>query len=393
MRILHLIATLDPAAGGPSESVRVLMGFGMIGYSGEAVTLDDPNAPFLKELDFKVHALGPVSTKYSFSLKLVKWLRENYHRFDGIVVNGLWGFPGLAALLAVGGKKPYMVFSHGMLDPYFKHNFPLKHMKKWIYWVLAEYWVLRFAYKVLFTTREEAELARQSFWLHRWNGYVVPYGSSRSNRDPAELKEAFYARVPEMRHRRFMLYLGRIHRKKGCDLLIYAFIKHALVDPGLHLLMAGPDQQGWADELKRMVAVAGLADRVHWPGMVKGEAKWGAFHASEVFILPSHQENFGIAVAEALSCGRAVLLADKVNIAPQIAADGAGLMRPDTQDGTNELIYEWMRMPASRRAAMEQQALATFEARYDMEQNAATIVRLFGTFKEEHALPSAVEKL
>jgi glycosyltransferase involved in cell wall biosynthesis len=368
------------------------MGFGMIGYSGEAVTLDDPSAPFLKELNFKVHALGPVATKYSFSIKLLKWLRANYHRFDGIVINGLWGFPGLAALLAVGHKKPYMVFSHGMLDPYFKHNFPLKHMKKWIYWVLAEYWVLRFAYKVLFTTREEAELARQSFWLHRWNGYVVPYGSSRSVGEPAALRDAFYARVPAMRDRRFMLYLGRIHRKKGCDLLIHAFIKYAHLDPGLHLLMAGPDQQGWAEELQQIVARAGLADRVHWPGMIKGDAKWGAFYASEVFILPSHQENFGIAVAEALSCGRAVLLADKVNIAPQIAADGAGLMQPDTQEGTDALMRDWMQMPAEHRAAMEQQALATFEIRYDMEQNAATIISLFGTFNADHSLAPNTER-
>jgi glycosyltransferase involved in cell wall biosynthesis len=72
--------------------------------------------------------------------------------------------------------------------------------------------------------------------------------------------------------------------------------------------------------------------------MLKGDVKWGAFYASEAFALPSHQENFGIAVAEALACGKPALLADKVNIAPQIAADGAGLMQPDTQEGTDELL-------------------------------------------------------
>ncbi len=393
MRILHLISTLDPAAGGPSESVRVLMGFGMIGYSGEAVTLDPPDAPFLKDLTFPVHALGPVSTRYAFSLSLLKWLRENYHRFDGIVVNGLWGFQGLAALLSVAGKKPYMVFSHGMLDPYFKRAFPLKHLKKWIYWILAEYWVLRFAYKVLFTTREESELAKQSFWLHRWNGYVVPYGSSRPPGDPELLKEAFYQRVPKLRGKRFMLFLGRIHRKKGCDMLIQSFGKYAALDPGLHLVMAGPDEQGWVAQLEEVVARAGLSERVHWPGMVKGEAKWGAFYASEVFILPSHQENFGIAVAEALSCGRAVLLADKVNIAPQISIDGAGLMQVDDQEGTDALIRSWIETPPEKRAAMERQATITFRERYDMEQNAATILRLFGTFNANHPLPEKVEKV
>jgi glycosyltransferase involved in cell wall biosynthesis len=377
MRILHIIATLDPASGGPSESVRTLMTFGAIGYTGEVVTLDDPNEPYLKGLPFPVHAMGPVSMTYSFSPKLHRWLKANYHRFDGVVVNGLWNYCGLVAWMVLRGKKPYMVFSHGMLDPYFKRSFPLKHTKKWVYWVLAEYWILRRAYRVLFTTVEESELAKESFWLHRWNGYVVPYGCSRPPTDAETMREAFYERMPEMRDKRFMLYLGRIHRKKGCDLLIHAFGKYASRDPELHLVMAGPDQQGWSAELKHMVAQDGLTDRVHWPGMVKGDAKWGAFYACEVFILPSHQENFGIAVAEALACGKAALLADKVNIAPQIAKDGCGLMESDDQAGTDALVSQWIAMPAEERAAMERQALVTFRARYDMQENAATIIRLF----------------
>ncbi len=377
MRILHIIATLDPASGGPAESVRSLMAFSVIGYSGEVVTLDDPNAQFLQGLPFPVHALGPVGTTYAFSPALYRWLKANYQRFDGVVVNGLWNFCGFVAWRVLSGRKPYMVFSHGMLDPWFKRTFPLKHMKKWVYWVLVEYWVLRRAYRVLFTTRQESDLAKQSFWLHRWNGYVVPYGCSRPPAEEGVLRKAFFERVPEMQGKRFMLYLGRIHRKKGCDLLVNSFSKYAALDKDLHLLMAGPDQQGWSAQLQQVVATNRLSDRVHWPGMIKGDAKWGAFYASEVFILPSHQENFGIAVAEALACGRAVLLADKVNIAPQIAADRAGLMELDNQDGTDALVKGWIMMPAEERQAMERQALATFNRRYDMEANATTIIRLF----------------
>ncbi len=378
MRILHVIATLDPKAGGPAESVRSLMAFDLLGYTGEAVTLDDPEAPFLKALDFPVHALGPVQRTYGYTPKLQRWLRENYQRFDGVVVNGLWNVCGMATWLALRGKKPYMVFSHGMLDPYFKRAYPLKHFKKWIYWILVEYWVLRRAYRVLFTTKEESELARQSFWLHRWRGYVVPYGSSRPPKSREELLDAYFCAHPEMRGIRFMLFLGRIHRKKGCDMLMNSFSKYAALDPGLHLVMAGPDQQGWVAELKLQMEGAGLGDRVHWPGMLNGDVKWGAFYACEVFILPSHQENFGIAVAEALACGRAALLADKVNIAPQIAEDGAGLMRVDDQAGTDALVHDWITMTPEVRSRMEEQALITFHERYDMEQNAITILRLFG---------------
>ena len=377
MHLLHIIGTLDPAAGGPSESVRVLLSFGPAGYTGEVVTLDDPRDAFLEDIPFPVHALGPNRTTYAFSPALYRWLRENRDRFDGVIVNGLWMWCGLAAWLALHGRKPYVVFSHGMLDPYFKRTFPLKHAKKWLYWVLAEFWVLRGAYRVLFTTKEESRLAEQSFWLHSWKGFVVPYGARRPPKDPDSLRQAFYAHLPELQGKRLMLFLGRIHQKKGCDLLIRAFVTHAALDPGLHLVMAGPDQQGWSAELQRLVQTAGLGERVHWPGMLTGDVKWGAFYASEVFILPSHQENFGIAVAEALACGCPVLLADKVNIAPEISADGAGLMEPDTQEGTDRLVAGWMRMPDADRRSMSAQALTTYENRYDMRKNAVTIVKLF----------------
>jgi glycosyltransferase involved in cell wall biosynthesis len=380
MKILHIIGTLDPAAGGPSESVRVLMTYESIGYTGEVVTLDDPKAPFLSGFPFPVHALGPGLLKFGYTSRLMPWLRANRNRFDGVVVNGLWGYPGLAAWRSLRRRKPYVVFTHGMLDPYFKHAFPLKHLKKWIYWLLAEYWVLRDAYRVLFTTVEEAKLAQQSFWLHRWNGYVVPYGASRpQGASPAVQQEEFFGRCPEVRGRRFFLFLGRIHRKKGCDMLIDAFCKLAHEDPELHLVMAGPDQQGWVAKLRAVAEEAGVGERVHWPGMLKGDAKWGAFFASEAFILPSHQENFGIAVAEALACGKPVLLADKVNIAENIARQGAGLMEHDTPAGTEDLIRKWIGMSVDDRQKMAARAMVCFDENYDMKRNAEAIIRLFET--------------
>ena len=379
MRILHIIGTLNPAAGGPTESVRVLLSYGPIGYTGEVVTLDDPSAPYLSEIPFPVHALGPTRTTYGFNSKLLPWLMANRHRFDGVVVNGLWQYCGFAAWRALSGNTPYVVFTHGMLDPYFKYAFPLKHVKKWLYWVPAEYWVLRDAYRVLFTSKAEKRLAEQSFWMHRWNPYVVPYGASGPTGDSKAQKESFFALCPAVRDKRYLLFLGRIHRKKGCDLLIDAFAKVAADDPDLDLVMAGPDQQNWSDKLKRTAERAGIGQRVHWPGMVTGDAKWGAFFGAEAFILPSHQENFGIAVAEALACGKPVLLADKVNIAEDIAQDGAGLMELDTAAGTLRLLQGWISMSVQERQEMAVRAYQCFHRRYDMRENAKAIIRLFET--------------
>jgi glycosyltransferase involved in cell wall biosynthesis len=377
MRILHVIRTLNPAAGGPSEIVRVLVEYKPKDSDVEVLTLDDPSAPFVLDAGFTVHALGPVRTTYGHSGKLLSWLKANRNRFDGVVVHGLWQSCGIAVRRSMKGHVPYTVFPHGMLDPYFRHAYPMKHGKKWLYWIAAEYWVLRGAMLVLFTCDAERDLAKQSFWPHRWNPWVVPFGTIPPTGDAQLQQEAFYGIAPTLRGKRFLLFLGRIHPKKGCDLLIEAFVKLAASDPQLHLVMAGPDPQNRRADLELTAISAGVAERVHWPGMLQGDAKWGAFYASEAFVLSSHQENFGIAVAEAMACARPVLLSDKVNIAAEIAADGAGLMEVDTAEGTERLLARWIALPEADRAAMGECAIECFHRRYDLRENAKAIVEIF----------------
>jgi hypothetical protein len=108
----------------------------------------------------------------------------------------------------------------------------------------------------------------------------------------------------------------------------------AAAHPDLDLVMAGPDEEGCGPNWRRRRSAWGSEARVHWTGMLEGDSKWGAFHAAEAFVLPSHQENFGVAVVEALACGLPVLISDKVNIWPDIAPmpKGPALLNPDTAD-------------------------------------------------------------
>ncbi len=379
MRILHIVGSIDPAAGGPTEVIRMLIRYAPEGYTAELATLNDPAEPFLKDLLFPVHALGSARKSW-YSPKLLPWLEANRHRFDGIMVHGLWEYTGLAARRAFAGKLPYVVFPHGMLDPWFKRTFPNKHRKKWLYWLTAEYWVLRGAHRVLFTTALERDLAAQSFWLQRWQPMVVPLGTEPPPASRETLLRAFAERCPELAGKRFLLFLGRLHPKKGCDLLTRAFASVAAHDPGLHLVMAGPDPSDWGSTLRAELNTAGLADRVHWPGMLRGEAKWGAFAASEAFILPSHQENFGIAAVEALASSKPVLLAHPVNIAPDVERAGCALVEDDTLDGTRRLLERWIATSPPERDAMGERALATFQQLYDMRRNTEAILRVFETY-------------
>ena len=376
MRILHIVGTVSPQAGGPTEVIRMLVRYAPAGYASELATLDDPAAEFLSDFPFPVHAFGSARRRW-FRPRLITWLRENRHRFDRVIVHGLWEFSGLAAMIAVSGRVPYVVFTHGALDPYFKRDSRVKRLKKWVYWLAAQYWVLRRADRVLFTTRAEEELAQRSFWPRRWRAAVVPLGSAPPPGDTPALVEAFERACPGVAGRRFLLFLGRIHQKKGCDLLVRAFAEHCSEHAELHLVMAGPDPVGWREPLQRVAAERGCEDRVHWPGMLSGAAKWGAFAACDAFILPSHQENFGIAVAEALASGRPVLLTHPVNIAEELSADGCALVEPDTQEGVSRLLARWVALTFGERETMAARARESFMRRYDMRRNAEAVLRVF----------------
>ena len=378
LRILHVIYSLSLKHGGPPEGLRQLAdGYLQEGIHLEVASLDDPEEAFLRELQFKVHAFGPVKSVYGYSPRMFRWLQEHVDDYDAVVINGIWQYNSFAAWRVARNKLPYAVFIHGALDPWFKKRYPLKHLKKVLYWRFFQYPVLRDALAVLFTTQAERDQALLSFRLNRWNGVVVPYGTNRPGGDPTLQKDVFFSTCPEVRNHRFLLFMGRIHEKKGCDLLIEAFSRLSFTNHDLHLVMAGPDQVGWKTTLAKQAEKLEVGDRIHWPGLLQKDAKWGAYYASEAFILPSHQENFGIAVAEALACGKPVLISNKVNIWQDVIADGAGIVAEDTANGTHELLTKWLELSENQRIKMAERAAECFSARYSMHGAAKAIVSMF----------------
>jgi glycosyltransferase involved in cell wall biosynthesis len=240
--------------------------------------------------------------------------------------------------------------------------------------------VLHHAEAVFFTTDAERDLAVTSFRPSKWNSVVVPYGINdpeQAGCDPAVQIEAFHQKFPELRGRRYLLFLARIHEKKGCDLLIEAFAKLAASVPDVDLVVAGPDQEGLQAKLQRQAERLGIGGRIHWPGLLGGDLKWGALRACEAFVLPSHQENFGIAVVEALAVGRPVLISNQVNIWQDIDADHVGLVEEDTHEGTERLLRRWFALLPADRDAMSSRARPSFIRRYAMNRAAIAINQVF----------------
>ena len=379
MNVLHVIGSLSPKEGGPPEVTRQLArSYVDGGDQMEVVCQDPPGSAFLDDMPCPVHALGQRWIgQYGFSPRLFAWLRKNILRFDAVVMQGIWTFPGVAVRL-VSRKTgvPYGVFPHGALDPWFNKKYPLKHLKKRIYWPI-QYPVLRDARAVFFTSLSELELAKTSFSPHEWNAVIFPNGIYEPANDPAETIEALHGMYPSLRNRRYFLYLGRIHAKKGCDLLLKAFARIAETEPDLDLMMAGPDRQGYEADLRQLATELGIGDRIVWPGMIAGDLKWGALRAAEAFILPSHQENFGVSVVESLSACRPVLISNQVNIWPEIRDAQVGLVDDDTVEGTERLMRQWLALPQAEREAMSRRTYPFFLSHYSMKNGAKAINQVF----------------
>ena len=378
MRLLRIITSTDPEAGGVIESVlQASVALKGLGHEVELLSLDAPSVPWLESLPIKAHAIGPAVTNYAYCPRIKNWLEQHHMNYDAFIIDGLWQYHGMAtrrALLKLG--RSYYVYTHGMLDPWFKKRYPLKHIKKWFFWPWSDYLVLRDAKKVLFTTEEEMAVSSQSFWLYRCNGEVAPIGTSAFQGNVDEAKAEFYAAYPELKHKPYLLFLSRIHPKKGVDLLIEAFAQNQHLNPDLQLVIAGPDQMGLQGDFEQLAQRLGVSNKIIWTGMLKANMKWGAYHNSDAFILPSHQENFGIVVAEALSCGVPTLISDKVNIWREVKKDGAGIVEDDTLQGCSSLISQWINLSHQQRSCMINETTKCFNRNFEITKSAENLIEV-----------------
>jgi len=372
MRILHVIPSVNPATGGPAEGLRQLCQiYRMGGHEVHVASLDSPASIAQYKFPAPVFALGPGWGIFGYAPRAAAWFKQHIASYDVVFINCIWQYNTLAAYRALAGTRtPYGVFTHGMLDPYFKRNFPLKHVKKSIYWHLFLQRILRNANTVMFTCEEEKILARQSFPRYEVRETVVPYGIFGPDCDSQVAAEEFLARWPELRGKRLVISIGRIHPKKGTDILIEAFAGSLARDPDWRLVIAGPDQVGLREQLEALAARLGVSDKITWTGMLQGTLKWGALAAAEVFVLPSHQENFGIVVAEAMACSLPVIISNKVNIWREVANYGAGLVCDDTVEGARSSLERWQALSKHERDEFRLNSRRCFDELFNYEVTA-----------------------
>lgn len=400
MKLLHVITSMAPKSGGPCQGIRNLAPRVLErDHEVEVVCLDDPNSSYLAGESIFIHALGPGRGSWGYHPGLRPWLQQNLRRFDAVILNGLWQYPGfvLSRLAVTPDMPPYYVFPHGMLDPWFQlaRERQFKAIRNWLYWKLIEHDVVQRAGALLFTCAEEMRLAGTTFRPYQPKREInVGYGVSDPPERGRPMRVAFEKKCPGLKGRPYLLFLGRIHPKKGVDSLIKAYAavygsKFESQNSSPCLVIAGPGMDTvFGRHMFTLAAQTCPAGSVLWPGMLSGDDKWGSLYGAEAFALFSHQENFGIAVAEALSCGIPVLISNQINIWREIQEDQAGFVGDDTLASAEQTLRRWESHSPEDRLKMKHAARFSYGSRFGIGHAARNLL----AFLEESTKPPGAQK-
>lgn len=329
MKITHVVQSLDPALGGlPAVPLRLATAQARLGHTVSLLTSDD-SPSFQRFLD--AHGVaGSDSVQRWPAPRPSRWSRLSGRDAGGAIgrqlieceivhLHGLWD-PLLVQVANAARTRnlPYVIAPHGMVDPW---SLSQKAWKKRLALTLRYRRLLNAARFVHALNEAEAQFVRDLNVVAPVR--IIPNGVFLEEISPPQQENEDF-----LRHRfgwsgaNTLLFLGRLHWKKGLDILAEAFAELAKSHPEARLVVAGPDD-GQRQAFEQRIASLGLAERVALPGPIYGSDKYAALRAAAMFVLPSRQEGFSIAILEALACGTPVVISEACHF-PEVATHGAG---------------------------------------------------------------------
>lgn len=357
MRVLHVIPGIAPRYGGPSKAIFE-MGRALQQQGVEVLiaTTDADGPGRLSVLLGRVTEYQGVPTiffprqwseAFKFSYPLARWLRRHVADFDVVHIHAVFSHSSLAAAAACRrAGVPYVLRPLGSLDPWALGR---KRLLKRVLWHLGVKQMIRGAAAFHFTTDEERRLAEETAPLCRGKGVVIPHGVDAALLNASESPSLEQAAGD----RPYVLFLGRLHPKKGLELLLDAFLEVTEQSgSGLEdweLLIAGDGKPGYRRALERQVVGQNGAGQVRFLGWVEGAKKVALLRGAKLLVLPSYQENFGLSAVEAMACGVPVLVSEHVNLAPEIREVGAGWVTPLERKALARTLAEALQDKEERR--------------------------------------------
>jgi len=384
LKILHIISTMDPKYGGPSQGIRnIIPHLYREGLIDDVLCMDDPEIDYGIEDSFKIIKLGHQITSFGYNKHIIKWLSSNLADYDIVLVQGIWQYQNYAVYNVINKLKKknikapkVCIMPHGMMDPYFQQSSDRKWkaIRNEIVWRITEKKALNAADAMLFTCQEELILARSTFkGYHPKKEINLGYGVEHPPSYTLEMKEEFNALCKNLNGRDYWLFLSRIHNKKGVQNLVEIHKRLSQEFPSVpDLVIAGPLESEYA---KKIVSSAMDNPKIHFPGMLKGNSKWGAFYGCNAYLLPSYQENYGIAIVEAMACHKPVIITKQVNIWREIESGNGGLIM---EDNRYEYLYKTLKslitMPKEQLETLGENAYFTFLNHFYIKNTATKFI-------------------
>ena len=319
MRVLHVIPSVAERSGGPAAAIvpmcRALQGQGidvLLATTSHGLTQTDTDG--IREYKGVPARLFPVQAGASFkySRPLTKWLKTSVRDFDLVHIHAVFNHASVAAARECRrAGVPYVVRPLGTIDPW---SMKQKAGRKKIFWSLVGKRMLRGSAAVHYTAMGEKTATEETLGIN--HGRVIALGVEVNGSRAAKEAGDYF---PVLGGRPYVLFLSRLDPKKNVEVLIDAF--KSLHDDAWRLVIAGDGSRDYVASLnKRAVG----SERIIFTGWVDGEKKEALLRDAALFTLPSHQENFGLSVMEAMARGVPVLLSPHVNLAPEIEAANAG---------------------------------------------------------------------
>ena len=390
MNILHVIAGLSPEGGGPHKVAPELCR--ALAREGQAISLYTTNAS--RDGVLNVATDRPITVdgvnihyfpigrwrRWGFSRALGEAIRDNVANFDVVHIHSLYLFhTSITAHYCRRYAVPYLIRPHGTLDPFLRRK---SRFKKAIYNFLLEKRNLDRAAAIHYTTEEEMQLAHQPLKIQA-PAVVVPLGLDLHEYAVLPPRGTLRARFPKMEDKFLILFLGRINFKKGLDLLAHAYGQIARQRDNVHLVIVGPDNEGYGRQVRAWLAKEGAVDKVTFTGMLLGKDKLAAFRDSDLFVLPSYTENFGLAVVEAMACRLPVVISNKVNIWRDISEGEAGLViNCDAQELAQALLQ--MIENHERRKQLGCNGKRLVKSKFTWDKVAAEMIRVYQDILDKH---------
>jgi glycosyltransferase involved in cell wall biosynthesis len=374
IRILRITQSLDIKLGGIANYILgSSIALSRRGFQVDILTYDNQKSFYFNKRKIKIINKGPAYGKFTFSFNLLFWLIKNKEKYDLFIIEGIWQFSTLIARLIL--KDKYYVYLHGSLDPYFSTEF-FKCLKKKIYWLLVEKQNLLNSNSILLTnTLEKNQLNNTYVNTNNIKKKVVGgIGIAKPRFVKKRVLNKFYKKFPLLKKKRFLLFLGRFHQKKGCDTLVKAMKKLSKKNIKINILMAGPNSK-YKNDIKKMSEIYGLNHSIFWSDTLGGNLKWGAIVASQGMVLPTNGENFGIALAESLSCSRPVLTTYKTNIYKEIQDSGAGLISQNKVNDFAKILIKFNNLNNKEILKYSKNSLKCFNDNFNIRYNINTLAK------------------